>query len=214
MRWTRSPVFVAVVAVVDAVVLVLAYLAVHHQRAPVADSPPVATSTADAAPSTLPIVGPLSLATSPSGGLMRATRGTCDRREPVRARVWVAPTYLAPLRAVTVPGLQEALGTAMTDGLLTVVGADAACKVHGYTSGDGGRTWRTAAAPTTLWRLDTDSSASLVHGPVPGGVLNIDCVPIAVSTVAGGDRALITCSGFNVIDQPRRRTVTPITYGV
>jgi hypothetical protein len=93
MRWTRSPAFVVAFVVVDVVVILLAYLAIHRESSVGADtSATPASPTTSTAPSS-PIVGPLSLTAAPGGALMRATRGTCDRRDPVRARVWVASTY-------------------------------------------------------------------------------------------------------------------------
>jgi hypothetical protein len=102
----------------------------------------------------------------------------------------------------------------MTDSRIEVVGADKACKVHGYTSTDGGRGWRTTSTPKDVWYLDTDTTAYDLRGPVPGGVITIDCRPVAVTTVSRGAGALVSCDGFNVVDQPRARSSTPMTYGV
>ena len=84
MRWTRSPALVAVVAVLDVVVIVLAYLAIRHNEAP-----PTASNSADDGPLTREgptIVGPLSLAVEPSGVLLRAARGSWDQRARCRPR--------------------------------------------------------------------------------------------------------------------------------
>ena len=212
MRWTRSPALVAVFVVVDVVVLVLAYLATRHN-----DALPVAGDTAADGQVTRvgpTIVGPLSLATAPSGVLLRATRGSCDERAPSSARVWVAPAYKAPLARVTVPGLVEVLGVTAADDRLTVVGADRSCKTHGYVSTDNGKEWSRTAVPRMVWWLDLDTTATKVHGPVDGGVVNIDCRPVGVSTIARGQRALVSCAEFNVVDQPRADDLPSITYGV
>lgn len=212
MRWTRSPALVAVFAVVDVIVLVLAYLAMRHD-----DSLPAASGTIDDGSVTRvgpTIVGPLSLATAPSGALLRATRGSCDERAPTQARVWAAPAFKVPLARVTVPGLVEVLGVTASDDKLTVVGADGTCKVHGYVSTDNGKTWSRTGLPPNVWWLDLDTTATKVHGPVDGGVVNIDCRPVSVSTVARGQHALVSCADFNVVDQPRASDVPSITYGV
>jgi len=133
MRWTRSPALVAVFVVLDVVVLVLAYRAMRHNEAPLAASSSADGPIARQGPT---IVGPLSLAVAPSGALLRATRGSCDERAPVPAKVWVAGAYRAPLERVTVPGLVEVLGATASDDKLTVVGADGSCKTHGYVSTD------------------------------------------------------------------------------
>jgi hypothetical protein len=212
MRWTRSPALVALFVVVDLVVLVLAYFAVRGNDAPAAagststDAPTLATGAS--------IEGPLSLAVSPSGALVRATRGSCDERAPVPAQVWVAHAFKAPLDRVRVPGLVEVLGVTMSDSRLAVVGADQACKTHGYVSTDKGRTWSRTGIPSAIWWLDVDTTATRLHGPVSGRVLNIDCRPIGISTIDRGRRALVSCADFNVVDQPKATDVPPITYGV
>ena len=211
MRWTRSPALVAAFVVVDVVVLVLAYLAVRHNDAPPAADIPATDSPTPATPS---IVGPLSLAVAPSGALLRATRGSCDERAPVTAKLWVARAFKAPLDRVTVPGLVEVLGVTASDGRLTVVGADQSCKTHGYLSRDEGRTWSRTDVPRDVWWLDVDTTATRLHGPVSGGVVNIDCRPVGVSTIARGERALVSCADFNVVDQPRARDLPAVTYGV
>ena len=211
MRWTRSPALVAFFVVLDVVVIVLSYLAVRHNQAP-----PVASGATDG-PITREgptIVGPLSLAVSPSGVLIRATRGSCDERAPVPAKVWVARADKAPLERVTVPGLVEVLGVAVSDDKLKVVGADSSCKTHGYVSTDGGKQWSRKASLRSIWWLDRDTTATKLHGPVEGGVVNIDCRPVGVSTVARGQRALVSCADFNVVEQPRAADLPSITYGV
>jgi hypothetical protein len=211
MRWTRSPAIVAVFIVLDVVVIVLAYLAMRHNEAPLASSGSTDVPIAREGPT---IVGPLSLAVAPSGVLLRATRGSCDERAPVPAKVWVAGTYKAPLERVTVPGLVEVLGVRALDDKLIVVGADGSCKTHGYVSTDGGKQWSRAGVPPNVWWLDLDTTATKLHGPVDGGVVNIDCRPVAVSTIAHGQRALVSCADFNVVDQPRAADLPAVTYGV
>ncbi len=212
MRWTRSPALVALFVVVDVIVLVLAYFAVRHNDAPPTDVRAATdTPTASSGPS---IVGPLSLAVAPSGALVRATRGSCDDRAPVTARVWVAKAFKAPLDRVRVPGLVEVLGVTISNGRLTVVGADEACKTHGYVSTDKGKSWSRTGIPPDMWWLDVDTTATRLHGPVSGGVLNIDCRPVGVTAIDRGRRALVSCADFNVVDQPRSSKIPPITYGV
>ncbi len=212
MRWTRSPALVAAFVVVDVLVLGLAFLAVRHNDAPPAASTPVSDTPTTATGER--IVGPLSLAVAPSGALLRATRGSCDARAPVPAKVWVARAFRAPLDRVTVPGLVEVLGVTASDDRLTVVGADRACKTHGYVSTNAGESWSRTGVPRNVWWLDLDTTATRLHGPVSGGVLNIDCRPVGVSTIARGQRALVSCADFNVVDQPKATDVPAITYGV
>lgn len=211
MRWTRSPALVAVFVVLDVVVLVLAYRAMRHNEAP-----PVASSSAEGpiARDGPTIVGPLSMAVAPSGALLRATRGSCDERAPVPAKVWVAEAFKAPLTRVTVPGLVEVLGVTASDDKLTVVGADGSCKTHGYVSTDSGKRWSRTGVPRNVWWLDLDTTATKLHGPVDGGVVNIDCRPVGVSTIVRGQRALVSCADFNVVDQPRAADLPAVTYGV
>jgi hypothetical protein len=65
-----------------------------------------------------------------------------------------------------------------------------------------------------VWWLDLDTTATKLHGPVDGGVVNIDCRPIGVSTIVRGQRALVSCADFNVVDQPRAADLPAVTYGV
>ncbi|MEP6762579.1 MAG: hypothetical protein ABJA93_14595, partial [Sporichthyaceae bacterium] len=192
-----------------------AYFAVRHNDAtPTDGSAATDTPTASTASTGPSIVGPLSLAVAPSGALVRATRGSCDSRDPVTARLWVANAFKAPLDRVRVPGLVEVLGLTMSDGRLAVVGADQSCKTHGYVSTDKGKTWSRTGIPRAIWWLDVDTTATRLHGPVSGRVLNIDCRPVGISTIDRGKRALVSCADFNVVDQPTAADVPPITYGV
>ena len=160
-------------------------------------------------------MGPLSLAVAPSGVLLRATRGSCDERAPVPAKVWVAGAVQgAAASGSPCPDWSRSSASTVSDDKLTVVGADGSCKTHGYVSTDGGKQWSRTGVPRNVWWLDLDTTATKVHGPVDGGVVNIDCRPVGVSTIARGQRALVSCADFNVVDQPRAADLPSITYGV
>ncbi len=134
------------------------------------------------AESASPIQAPLLLTGGPGDRLARATRGSCDADDPERARVWTGPAD--DLRVVRVPGLVEALGLAWTGGEVRITGADADCELRGWTSGDGGATWQEGRADRTVWRLDLDRTASVVHGPRRGAPEQIGCVPTQVQGTA------------------------------
>jgi hypothetical protein len=211
MRWTRSPAFIAVFVLLDVIVLILAYVLMHRETA-------VDPSTAGASPSAggsgtaNPIEGPLYLAASPKGGLLRSTRGSCDSRAPSQARVWVAASFKAPLKTVRVPGLQESLGLRMDDDRIEIVGAGTDCKVSGFVSTDDGRSWRKGSVPKDIWYLDTDTTLTAVHGPLSGGVANIDCTPVSVTTLGSGRQAFVACSDVNVMELSAKKDVSPTVF--
>jgi hypothetical protein len=213
MRWTRSPAFIVAFVLLDLVVVVFAWVQMHGETGTdltgSSSASPSATPSDSATP---PIEGPLFLASSPAGGLVRVTRGSCDSREAVTSRVWVAARFRAPLRKVKVPGLQESLGVTMSSNRLTIVGTGTDCKRSGFVSPDGGRTWKQTAVPGNIWYLDTDTTLAAVHGPISGGVANLDCTPTSVTTLGSGGRALVSCSDFNVIEVSSRKATSPITY--
>lgn len=216
MRWTRSPAFIAVVVLVDVVVVALAYLMMRGEPdAEPTRSPPPTASADGSSLDKPPIEGPLYLASSPSGGLLRVTRGSCDSRFPVASRVWVASSFKAPLRQVKVPGLQESLGISMrTNNRLAIVGTGDSCKVSGFVSSDGGGSWRRTAVPKDIWYVDTDTTLAAIHGPVSGGVANLECTPASVTTLGAGDRAFVSCSDVNVVEVSSKKDVSPIVYVV
>lgn len=212
MRWTRSPAFVVLFVLVDLAVVAFAWVLMHRDADPATSAGPAATSSPEATATADQVEGPLFLAASSRGGLVRVTRGSCDSREPTQARVWVAARFRSALSRVTVPDLQEALGVTMDDDRVEIVGADAECKVSGFVSTDDGHSWRKRDVPRDIWYLDTDTTLAAVHGPVSGGVSNIDCTPVSVTTVASGDRAFVACSDVNVLEVSSRKDVNPIVY--
>jgi hypothetical protein len=215
MRWTRSPAVIGIFVLLDLVVLVFAWVLMHRDIGTPSGGSTTSTGSPDAAQAAdPPIEGPLFLASSPTGGLARVTRGSCDSREPATSRVWVARSFEASLKKVTVPGLQESLGVTMTGSRVTIVGAGPTCKLSGFVSTDAGRSWRRTAIPKDIWYLDTDTSLEAVHGPIAGGVANLDCAPVSVTTLPGGVRALVACTDFNVVEVSAKRDTSPITYVV
>ncbi|RLV47645.1 hypothetical protein D9V37_15905 [Nocardioides mangrovicus] len=213
MRWLRSWGVVVAFVVADLLVLALAWHQTH--RTPVSDGSVIATSTPssdETADSS--ITGPLFLAAGADGRVLRVTRGSCDSRDARRARVWVASGTDRPLVARTVAGLQEALGVLAGGSALRIVGADADCKLHAWTSVDAGATWKRGAVPSRIWYLDTDTTKSAVHGPVTGGVQNLDCVPVSVTTLPGATHALVSCSGSNLLDVPDDADAATVSYTV
>lgn len=136
-----------------------------------------------------PIRAPLFLTGGPGDRLARATRGSCDADDPERARVWTGAAR--DLRGVRVPGLVEVLGLAWTGGTVRITGAGAQCDVRGWTSNDGGETWREGRADPSVWRLDLDRTASVVHGPGGGPAEQIGCVPTGIQGT--GRTAVAVC---------------------
>lgn len=147
-----------------------------------------ASSPADASEGS-DVSAPLFLAGGPDGRLVRATRGACEPRATEQARVWVGPAEdLAP---VEVPGLVEVLGVVWSGGTLSLTGADADCELRGWTSQDRGASWAQGRVDRSVWRLDLDRTASVVHGPGGGPPEEIACVPSGVQ--GAGARAVVVC---------------------
>ena len=92
-----------------------------------------------------PIHAPLYLTASDSGAVTRVTRGSCDKRDPERAVVWVARRAGTSLQAVKVPRLQEALAVDRpSDKRIRIVGTRKDCETFGWVSTDSGKTWKQA----------------------------------------------------------------------
>lgn len=188
--------FLFLVAVVD--LLLIAGAVYMSHRPPPAYTGDV-TSVIDPSQSPSPItrsdaavVGPVFLAASPTGALVRVVRGSCDSRNATRAEVSVAASPDSPLSTAAVPQLQEALGVGRTtDNDIAVVGATADCKVHSWVSADAGRTW-TMKGPKQagIWYLSTDTSAEEVFNP-QGKNLQTSCAPRSVSGQGNKDAVVI-----------------------
>lgn len=208
--WSRSGLLVVAFVVLDLVIVASALVLSHRAPAPTSGSAPASDATGAFEQASTPLIeAPLALAASGDGALVRVTRGSCDSRDPERSRVWTSTGADQPLVGRDVPRLQETLGVAYRGSTVSLVGATADCTVAGFVSADGGRTWgRQKNPPSGVWWLDTDSSDGSVHGPERD--VSVQCVPVAVSTLGDGSRALVTCDQdqVQVVGRASSRTET------
>lgn len=198
-RW--APVAVALLVVLDLLVLSVGVRAYRGHLPPgqvAAPSFPVSGSTAPTAPTEEPepvgsLEGPLLLAASPTGVLLRATRGACETRFDTVAQVAVGSLESGDLQDVTVPGVREVVGLMVyADGRLRVSGlSEGACEALTYDSTDRGASWEQVPPPAGLWRLDGDVTATGVVGP-KGGSVELDCAAHQIVNLPG-IRALASC---------------------
>ncbi|GGF51632.1 hypothetical protein GCM10011519_27030 [Marmoricola endophyticus] len=203
MRSPRSVLLVAGLVALDLLIVVVAFALSHRDGAPADAGGSAAPSVASAQDDVAPIQGPLVLAASDEGAIVRATRGSCDERAPVAARVWTSTGAGGELTERKVAGLQESLGVTYRGRSVSIVGATTSCEVVGFESSDGGRTWQRGAVPRDAWWLDTDTSSGFVHGPVPNGEVNVVCIPTSLSTLGAGQSARVVCQGQNVVTVDR-----------
>ena len=209
---------VAVLAVLDVVILGLGYRA-REGSLPPWQQPPTAAFTMLPPSSDTPassgndassVTGPLLLAVTPAGVVLRATRGACDpaRDNPPYVAVANADTRTAP-QNVAVDGIAEVLGVmAFADGKLRVVGVDSTCKTPvAFDSTDQGATWQSVPAKSAgLWHLDTDTTAEQILGPGDKQVTT-PCVPDQVINLPAG-RAIVSCAA-NIFFEVAPNTNTP-----
>ncbi len=192
--------------------VVLATAAVRHAHAPVGvpssavapsgqvgpatrgTSAPAAPSPVAASPSLAaqqPATDPVYLAAGTTGGLIRATRGSCaDRETP---RVELAPSVAGKLRARAPREATEVLRV-QAEGASTfwLVGLDQACKPGLFRTEDGGASWSRLSA-AAAWYLPADPAAKAVFSPK--GRRKVPCAPTSLSTVDVGVIRLLCDDG-------------------
>jgi hypothetical protein len=181
-RW--STVLVVVLAVLDVVVLGVAYRA-HNGTLPPWQvrepayrmTPADATTTTTAGARDDSVTGPLLLSVNPAGLVLRAVRGACEERFHKAAQLAVGRAEDGTMTDLEVPELREALGIMVfADGRLRATGLDESCEGVTLDSVDEGKTWQPTSEGAGIWRLDGDVTALDVIDPT-GKPVATPCVP-------------------------------------
>ena len=138
-----------------------------------------------------PIAGPLFLAGSDEGHVLRVTRGSCA--DDVTATAWVAAPDDQAAEVSLPGGLVQALATGYDRARdqWWIVGADAACEPTAWTGELAGGSWTAAEIPDEAWFPDPadDTRLTTRRGPLS---LGSDCH--ALSATVAGPSVYVVCA--------------------
>ncbi len=146
-----------------------------------------------------PLAGPVLLAGSPDGAVLRATHGSCTGTDDdpaddpaAAATTWVAAPGSGPVE-VSVDGLGEALAVGRDQAGWWIIGTAGTCDdIVAWSGSLAGDTWKQTDLPADAWYLDPGSTGNKVVSPRGAVTVASDC---SVETVqAVGDRVYASCS--------------------
>jgi hypothetical protein len=202
-RWSTAAVVLLVV--LDVVVLAMGYRArgghlppLQSQTTALLIAPASATETTSE-PGEDQLRGPVLLGANAEGAVLRAARGACQASFDNPAEVWVGSVEGGPLQLVQIPGLLEVLGLMVYgDSSLRISGLDESCEPATFDSKDGGDTWTTVSS-AGIWRLNSDTTADSVIGPVDDDELTLGCAAKNIVNLRGR-RATASCASTDAFD--------------
>ena len=188
----RERLWIVLLAAFVAIDIVLVVLAVRHtstgprssgqsQSVIISGAPSPSRSADGATGSSSPAAesGPVLLAVTSQGVVLRADHGSCsDAQPPI---VEVSGRHGRRLHETTVDGLSQVLSMRAVQGDLTVIGLDQNCSTATFSSGDDGATWAPTPGDDASWHVVAAGRRQVVV--TPAGRRRTPCAPKALAPI-------------------------------